>query len=166
MSKVSCIEKMIKLYNKSDYTILAYVIKINGCKVWSLIDHNLINDYKNAQHSLPFKQKNHNAEDYNFKSVYIFDIEKGENRLTTTCNLKDNNYLILAKRGRVLSNPVWKLIDKKLQDKYEKSLVTLKNKGDFYHASDYREKVVAIKHKISKEIMLIHCESRKIALKM
>jgi len=151
--------------NFKDYFIIAYVTKVNSEFLWKLIDYELIDAYKDAQHSLVLKNKLIHAEDHDFKSIYIYDIEKGYDYFTSTDNLEDKNYKVLANRGRVRSAPIWRLVDTSLQDKYFGTLLTLKFREETYNALDYRENVVALKHKFTKDLLLIHCDSRKIAMK-
>ena len=149
-----------------DFKIISYIDNVDNENLWKLVDLDLIDSYKNAQHTLNIKNKIIYAEEYNFKSIIVFDIDKGIDKVSDTDSLDSNNYKVLATRGRVHSNPIWRIIDPMLQDKYHETLLSIKYHGITYNAADYRLKVVAIKHIFSNEIMLIHCNSLKVALKI
>jgi len=160
-----CLNNLKKSFK--DYSLLAIVLTINNEKLWKLIDYDLIETYKHIQFSLFKNKKSYFAEDFDFKSVYIFDIENNKDLITSLDNLSSyKEYKLLANRSRIQSKSVWKLVDKGLQNKYIDTLISLKYQDNYFNAFDYRNGVVALKNKFSKEIILVHCKSKKIAMKI
>jgi len=153
-------------FPKKDFRIIAVSEKNEfNENIWILLDPIMIDDYFDSQHSLFLKNKHYLAEDFDFKQVYIYDIEKGIDRFSSLDDLKDTNFSILAQKSRLNSQPVWQLVDYSLLKKHENRLVSIKKKDIYYHASEYRIGVVIIQNKFSKEYILIDKISCKLVMK-
>jgi hypothetical protein len=159
-------ERIFTKFKYDDFQVIAYVYKKQRQKYWKIVNLEYLDKHKGYQETLVFKDKFYDAQNFHMNTVFIYDLKKGTSYFEKLENLTDINYNLLAKRARFLSNPSWKLVSHELLEFYSDLQVAIRYGNDLYRANSYREDVVALRNKHTKEFIFIHLESLKVALKV
>lgn len=162
---VECIE-IAKNKFKNDYKILAITIRENNITYWKIVDLFLSEELENKQYSLNVNGKNESAAKHNYNEILIYNTETKKEKIINKENINNyKNYRILSVRGALRGQPIWKIQDNNLKNLLKDRLVSIRHAEEEIVANDYREGVFIMKHKITKRILILWCESYKIAMK-
>ena len=162
-------ERFLKVYSKfrkDDYQVIAYVSKFKTQKFWKILNLEYRDKHKGYQETLLLKDKFYDAENFHMSTMFVYDLDKGEEYFEKIENLSNVRYNILAKRARLLSHPVWKLVAHELLEFYQDLQVAIRSGDDLFRANSYREDVVAVRNKHTKEFIFVHLDSLKVALRI
>ncbi len=162
---MECIE-IAKNKFKNDYKILAITIRENNITYWKIVDLFLSEELENKQYSLNVNGKNESAAKHNYNEILIYNTETKKEKIINKENINNyKNYRILSVRGALRGQPIWKIQDNNLKNLLKDRLVSIRHAEEEIVANDYREGVFIMKHKITKRILILWCESYKIAMK-